>query len=435
MATWYVNSAATGTGAGTSWTNACTTLAAAITLSAAGDDFNILSTHAETQASALTLTFKGTPAAPNRVFSCTNANSPATAADLASGAQVTTTGANSITINGCCYIYGVIFNCGTGTSAAIFNIATSTADLTFDTCQLNGNTTTASQNHSFLGFSASNRLTLINTPIVIKGGVNSGIGVSSGLFIWKNTASAIGMGSTALNNLFSFNSRALIAICDGVDFNGGVGIAAGKNIVAAPSNPGVFQFINCKITSGALFGTPSAIGANIDVIVTDSGATGYRQERYAYQGTLTTSTTVYNNATDGVTPISWQVVTTANAKRQSPFECFDIVQWVAAGTYAASTIMCTSATASLLNSDIWVETQYLGNASFPLASGVSSGPATQLTTGSSLAAGTWATGSLGNNYKLAIPSFTTALAGFVRFRVKVAKASLTINIDPAVTVA
>ena len=97
MATWYVDSTATGgTGAGTSWANACLTLAAAIALSAAGDDFNVYSGHAETQASLMTLTFKGTAASPNRLFSCDRTNAPAQAGDLVAGASITTTGANSV---------------------------------------------------------------------------------------------------------------------------------------------------------------------------------------------------------------------------------------------------------------------------------------------------------------------------------------------------
>lgn len=434
MATWYVNSAAAGTGAGTSWTNACTTLAAAITLSAAGDDFNVLSTHSESQASALTLSFKGTNASPNRIFSCGNTNSPATASDLLAGATVTTTGANAISFNGSFYCYGVTFNNGTGTVAVTVVVGNTAGEQIFDTCTIAVKVTTATCTIQFGGSIVQNYFTLINTKLNFDSGVSSSVVIGVGCFRWKNTSSAVGGSQTNLSSLFTAlgTARAAIMILDGIDLTG---VASGKNIVAAMTFPVAAQIINCRITSGALFATPTVTGASVDAVITDSGATGYIQSRYTYQGTLTTSTTVYNNATDGVTPISWQVVTTANAKRQSPFECFDIVQWVAAGTYAASTIQVTSATASLLNSDIWVETQYLGNASFPIASGVSSGPATQLTTGSSLAAGTWAAGGLGNNYKLAIPSFTTALAGFVRFRVKVAKASLTINIDPAVTVA
>jgi len=165
-----------------------------------------------------------------------------------------------------------------------------------------------------------------------------------------------------------------------------------------------------------------------------------------YQGTLTASASVYNGATDGVNPISWQVVTNANCNPQAPFECFDIVQWAAAGTYAASKIIATSATAGLLTNDIWCNVQYLGSASQPLGKpattfGAGSGTTTlpqipQGTTPGAITTGaTWATGGLGTNYSIAIPSFTTSLAGFVRVRVYVGKPSLTINIDPKAVIA
>lgn len=442
MANWYINPGlGSGTNAGTSWANAfnstTTAWTDAITASSAGDDFYINSASTLSIAGAQTLTFKGTNASPNRIFSCsTITNNPPVAADLGVGATVTTTGANAISINGTAYIFGVIFNSGTGTTGTNFNIPLSgSCDLTFEQCQLNILTTSQTATLTLLNLNAVCRLILINTTVKITSGTASTISVGSGLFIWKNTASAIATGSTAMTSLFNANTRTTIAILDGVDFAGGAGVGSGKNLVAAMPTSSTFQFVNCKLASGVLFATPSVTGATADVVISDSSATGYRQERYTYQGTLTTSTSVYNNATDGTTPISWQVVTTANAKRQSPFECFQIVQWAAAGTYAASLVQCTSATASLTNADIWVDVEYLGSASSPLASLATTAPATQLTAGSSLAAGSWAVGGLGHNYQLAIPSFTTNLAGYVRFTVKVAKASLTINVDPSVTIA
>jgi hypothetical protein len=44
-------------------------------------------------------------------------------------------------------------------------------------------------------------------------------------------------------------------------------------------------------------------------------------------------------------------------------------------------------------------------------------------------------GGLGNNYSLDIPSFTTSVAGYIRFKVKMAIPNIAINVDPAVTVA
>lgn len=425
-----------------------TALADAITASAAGDDFYWDNTFAISNASAQTLTFKGTAAAPNRIFSCSGiTNDAPLTADLGVGASFTTTGNSGITINGYFYCYGVTFNCGTGANAAsvtLANTGTGTLQI-YDTCAMKllstGNGLLLPSNNQ------NNKVVFKNTPVTFNGGTGTGFNINNQTFIWQNTANAVQGTQTAIANLFTFQSSVGgILICDSVDFNGTTGIASGKNIVGAAAGPIAVQLVNCKITSGALIARPTGPATIIDQIVTDSGATGYKQQRDMYQGTLTADTTHYNNATDGTTPVSWQVVATANAKPQAPFECFQIVQWVAAGTYASSKVFITSATASLTKADVWVDVEYLGS-SYALGSpatsfGAGSGSATLPlipagTTPGALAAASpaWGTSGLGNDYQLAIPSFTTSAAGYVRFTVKVGKASLTVNIDPAVTVA
>jgi len=53
------------------------------------------------------------------------------------------------------------------------------------------------------------------------------------------------------------------------------------------------------------------------VIVTSN----YRVEKYVYEGTQTTETVVIRTggASDGITGISWKIVTTANSKWTLPF--------------------------------------------------------------------------------------------------------------------
>lgn len=83
MANHYVWSGATGGATGADWADAYLTLAAAATGSVAGDTFYVAHDHAETQASAMTITFPGTEASPNRVYCVDRAGSvPPVAADL-----------------------------------------------------------------------------------------------------------------------------------------------------------------------------------------------------------------------------------------------------------------------------------------------------------------------------------------------------------------
>lgn len=89
------------------------------TWGAAGDWFYIGDDHAETEAAAMSLTSPGTFALPCRVICVSHTGStPPVSADLATTATISTTGTNGLSItSGSAYHYGIIFNCGTGSSS------------------------------------------------------------------------------------------------------------------------------------------------------------------------------------------------------------------------------------------------------------------------------------------------------------------------------
>ncbi len=444
-AVFYVDSVAgSNTSPYSSWATAATTLAAAITASGTtGSDFYISSGHSESGASE-TFTFKGASATPDRAFSCDKTNAPPASSDLTAGAAFASTTSSNIIINGYVYIYGCYFTFGSGANTSAVEILnTAPGDITLDSCKLIQGGSSASISQLGASGNTGSRVTLINTTWKFAN-ANSGIVVKGGVARWLNTSSAIDTSGTLPTSLFLANAAngPSIIVLDGVDLSG----LSSKAFNAAIANNANFQLVNCKTASSMTYGTPTTAGTgNIDLVVSDNTATTYAQKRVNYMGTLTQSTTIYNNATDGTTPISWQVITTANSSPQNPFECFDIVQWAASGTYGSTKIQMTSATGSLATNDVWVNVEYLGS-NYPLAS-----PATTFGVGSSTltlpqipqgtspgtisTGGSWATGALTNQYVLAVPSFTTSVAGYVRFRVKVAKPSLTIYIDPAVTIA
>jgi len=444
----YVSHSGSNTVPYDTWAKAATTLAAAITQSGTtGTDFYVDSTQAETGVS--TFTFKGAAATPDRMFSVTTAGStPPVTADLTAGASFSSSTTTAIQLNGFVYIYGCTFTAGSGSNAATMGLGISAAafDVTLDTCKLIcGGTLTGSRvqigNTTAL---IAQRATLINTTMKFSH-AGQGIDMFVGTFRWLNTASAIDGTGTLPTTLFlaATSQRGSNIICDSVDLSA----LTNKALAGAWQTSGCLQFINCGLNSGYTVSTPTGPGAcPTDLIISDGTATTYNQARYSYQGTLTPSTSIHNNATDGTTGISWQVITTANATPQSPFECFPIVQWAASGTYTATKIFMTSATGSLKTNDVWVDVEYLGSG-YPLGKpatsfGAGSGTATlpqipQGTTPGSIdtASASWATSGQGTNYDLQVPSFTTSAAGYVRFTVKVGKPSLTIYIDPAVTIA
>src|SRR5258708_39638600 len=112
----YVRSGATGAGTGTDWANAYATLTLALSGKAAGDVFYIAHDHAESTATAVTLTSPGTNANPCYFYCVNSAGSvPPASADLRTTATVTTTGNNNLTLAGTWgEIYGIIFTAGSG---------------------------------------------------------------------------------------------------------------------------------------------------------------------------------------------------------------------------------------------------------------------------------------------------------------------------------
>src|SRR3990167_9027284 len=94
MATLYVRSTdGSDADTGATWALAKASLAGAFAAASAGDTIYVSQVHAETQASAMTLTSPGTAASPVRVLCVNDAAEPPTA--LATTATVTTTGANT----------------------------------------------------------------------------------------------------------------------------------------------------------------------------------------------------------------------------------------------------------------------------------------------------------------------------------------------------
>jgi len=75
-------------------------------------------------------------------------------------------------------------------------------------------------------------------------------------------------------------------------------------------------------------------------------------------------------ASDGTTPISWKIVTTASATWTFPFSSLPISLWNATtGANRTVTVYGVANSATVPNNDdIWIECSYLGSSSSPLAS-------------------------------------------------------------------
>lgn len=383
----------------------------------------------------------GTTTANPAKFICVNSagSVPPVSADFRFTAVEATTGANTYRIRGAgsFYFQGITFSAesaaGSGFAGLTMGGSSVYPELTFESCKFILGTTSANENIIF----TINGIVRLNNTTVQFGGVGQGI-VAQGRLIWTNTPNAIA-GAVIPTNLFRNNSVVTgtgnppIVTCDGVDFS-----ALTTSLIQAQNNYGSFSFNNCKLAAGVTISTPTVNGSRADIIISDSGATSFRQESYQYAGTLTAETTftLVGGATDGVTPISWKIVNNANATFLNPTQCFQISRWNAAiGAPLTATIELES-NATLTTNDVWVEFEVLSTTGFPI-SGKTTTKLDILATPTNLAASSavW-NGALGGATKQKLTAtFTPQIIGLVRATVYVGKASQTVYINPAFTLA
>lgn len=434
MASYYVRSGAAGAGTGANWANAYTTLAAAISGKAAGDIFYVSEDHSETTA-GLTLSFPGTAANPCKVICVDHAGSvPPVAADLRATAQINVSGSSSLNMGTSgVYIDGVIFTTGTGgaTGTAAINVGNGNNQMVvLKNCSLRIASTGANCRIN-LGSLDSCYSSLDNTTLSFAG-ISHAVKVT-GRVVWSNTASAL-LGTMPTTLFVSGNNAdAQVVEVRGIDLSAA---GAGKTIVGAGTGPtAVYSFTDCKLNASVtLAATPASTGSGeIDYVRTGSAGVSYNQGRYRYSGTLTEETVIVRTggASDGTTPIAWKIVTTANAHLPVPFEAPPIAIWNdTTGSAVTATLQAIWGGGAVPNDDdIWVEAEYLGDASSPQASFVNDCKANILAAGAGQGAGAGTWGGSTTKFALAV-TFTPQQKGWVLLRVKAAKASSTFYIDP-----
>lgn len=442
MTAYYVRSGAGGSANGTSWANAYLTLAAALSGKAAGDVFYIAEDHAESTGSNVTLASPGTSASPCFFYCVDHAGSvPPVSADLRTTATISTSGNNSLVLNGTWgEVYGITFTAGNSTGSPTLGLCDNGSDFQkFVNSALHigssGSGGTLSAGPVTGGGSC--RTELYNTTVQFAN-TSQSINVN-GTLLWRNTASAIS-GATLPNTLIIPGSSARMArvFCEGVDLSA---LGSGKTLVSTNTSggSGAVLFKDCKLgASVTICGTPSAPGnIDVDVVNCDSGSTNYRNERYRYAGTLTTETTIVlsGGASDGTTGTAYKIVTTANSRWDMPFEAPVLAIWNdTTGSSKTATVQGIWGGGAVPNNDdIFLEIEYLGASGSPLSSMVTSTKADNLASGSALSGGSGSWGGSTTSFAMSA-SFTPQKKGWVYVRVRAAKASSTFYVDPLVTI-
>lgn len=437
MAEIYVDSNAGGAGTGADWANAYLTLKAAAEAAgtAAGDNIWVAHNHAETQASALTITFKGTGVSPTKVICVDSGGSvPPVAADIRDTATVTTTGNSSIVIGGPTqgsnYIEGITFNAGTGAVAAVIQPTNGAiAHLRYKNCNFRKLGTTGIA--TAITLSSSRSINEFENCDVEFGSTGDGIR-SNGPVIWKGGTIT---GATIPTALFSGGG----SIAGDISFYGfDFSPLAGGTIVNADAQTGFFSFFNCKLHSTTVLcvtPVPPIAAAQVVAVNCDGGDTNYRTEKYTAAGTQSVETTIVRSggATNGTTPISWKIATDADAEFLAPFESLPITIWNAStGSRTVTIYGYWNDAAVPTNAQIWIEAEYLGTSGFPISSFISSGPATVLTAGSNITedtTSTWGGGDTTTRFEMAV-TFTANEIGPIALKVFAAEPSKTFYIDP-----
>lgn len=458
MAIIYVRST-TGSDAndGSTWTLAKATLAGAAAIDAAGDTIYVSHVHAESGTNGA-LTFAGTAASPTRIICVNDGAEPPTA--VASTATVTTTGANNIAITGCCYAYGIAFSAGTGSSSAHLTFASDSAGgaiQEYEACGFSIPTTSASSRME-IGCAGSSGATVGKVTwkscTAKFGNASQGIGLLEGDFTWRG--GSILSGSTALTTAL-FRSAATSdrpssnLLVQGVDFTS-IGAAASIFGVSSLAR-GIVRY--CKLPAswtGTLTTGTLKAPHRFEMYNCDNADTNYKLWVEDYAGSIKDNETVYrtSGASDGTTPLSWIMSTSANSsyplvKLNSP----EMVVWNdTVGTPITVTVEVVhdtnvasgqgaGASSAFQDDEIYLSVQHLGTSGTPLGVFINDCKSSVLATATDQASSSaaWTTTGLTTPVKQALSvTFTPQKKGFIHAHVVMTKASKICYIDPMLVV-
>lgn len=421
---------------GSTWALAKATLAGVAAIDAAGDRIFVSDNHAESTASAVSLVFAGTAASPTQIICGDDSAEPPTA--VSEAGAVSSTGASShITFDGFLFCHGLTITAGATTDAADIRLG-----------QAGGNQLQKYRSCDFIiGGSGGARLRITNGSATNKvelsdcgirfGAATQGL-VCPGDFMWRG--GSILSGGVAPSNLILQSGG--VTLIDGVDLSNG---ATGMNLVVPSATAGRTVFRNCKLPaswSGGLVNASPTGAARIEMHNCDSGDTNYKLWVETLAGAIKDETTLVKTggASDGDTPLSWKMATSANAEYplhvlRSPEIAVPITSVGASKTITVD-ILHDSATA-LKDDEIWIEVQYLGTSGFPLSLFADDAKADVLAAAADQAASaaTWTTTGMSNpnEQKLEV-SFTPQEKGVALVTVCIAKASYTAYVDPVAQV-
>jgi hypothetical protein len=418
--------------------------------SAAGDEIYVSSSHAQTTAAAITLTALGTAANPTRIIGCNDSADTPTAE--ATGASITTTGGNTITLVGFAFYKNINFNAATGTASASLNIGASTSPsgISLEDCKLSILTTGAS---GVVGLGASASSANDDVSVSLENVVFRFSSVSQSISLRHGrvriNGGSIDTGGSKPSILFSMPAAISVnALIENMDLS----YITGSLVNATAAASGTIVIRNCKLAAGVavLSGAiPSDGGIEVILDNCDSADTHSRSERYTYQGSILADTATYLTAMDGdsaASPVKLsQKMTTLASGASNAFPLIlqsskEIYKWnetVGSAITATVEILHDSAT-NLKDSEVWVEFMYMGTSGNPIGTAINNHKADYFGTAADHAAGTgagnWTKSMTNPNSQKLSCTFTPQEKGYISARVHLAKANYTIYVHPDIVV-
>lgn len=365
---------------------------------------------------------------------------PPVAADALAGATISGAATGNLTMDAACNIYyqGVTltFAAGSGNVNIFFGNGFSKKHyLRNCTISLGSNTGSGSR----VGTNNPTAIVLDNTTVQF-GAV--GQGIQGGQFqfnvTWLNTSSAIA-GATIPTNLFisGSNNNAFLVTLRGVDLS-----ALSTALLSGNTTQGTKLLLDsCRVNASvnkqpsAGFNTPED---EIELVACYDGTTTNIAERHTPAGDLTTnrSTTMVGGAQDDSGLFSHRLVSSTRSDFLTlPLESFwmDVENTVTGSSRTATVEIVSSA--SLNNTDISLQLEYLGTSGSSLASFGNSLPSA-LTASAAVptSTATWNSPPGTPVYQHLQVTFTPQTAGRLRGIVRLGKPSTTVWVNPQITV-
>jgi hypothetical protein len=423
--------------------NACTS-----TWFAAGSTVHVSSNHAESQATAITITPGLSAATVSRILCHNSGSYPPASGNLTTGATISTTSNVNLTFspnNGTIYIYGITFQAGVGASTApsAIILTPNGAYYFFDNCIFKIANTVASAQAIQVNSAANAGVVVWNNCTVSFGNAAHFVEIGSAVFTWQNTGQVLAGGSSVPTGLIGQATAARLAdvVLEALDLSQ---LTGDLMRTVASSLMGSWLVKDCKLHASLTIATPQLYGQTVQFVRCDSAATAYKSTRYAYEGTETTeaSITRVGGAVDANGQAqSRKIITTANAQWLRPFQAEPYAIWntVTGATVTVTVYGTINAGAVPNNDDIWLEVEYLGSSATPLGTIVTTTKTSVLASNAAVASdgSTWNGGGSGGGwspFKLVatLSSPQPGMAGYLHARIRAAKAAATYYIDPKV---